>query len=127
MKNILLVEDSLLIERALSFRLKHSGYNVIHALNGKKAIEILENNRIDLILTDLVMPEGSGQDFLEYVFNHGYEIPCLVLSSITEETTITKLLDRGIVDYITKPFRPEEIHLRIRRALGTYKFEKSIS
>ncbi|ORL43469.1 hypothetical protein IIF7_20656, partial [Zunongwangia atlantica 22II14-10F7] len=46
MKNILLVEDSLLIERALSFRLKHYGYNVIHALNGKKAIGILENNRI---------------------------------------------------------------------------------
>tara|TARA_B100000378_G_scaffold241486_1_gene210322 strand:+ start:65035 stop:65418 length:384 start_codon:yes stop_codon:yes gene_type:complete len=126
LKNILLVEDSLLIKRALSFRLKHYGYHIFHASNGKEAIGILENNRIDLILTDLIMPEVSGEDFLEYVFNHEYEIPCLVLSSITEETTITKLLDRGIVDYITKPFRPEEIHLRIRRALGTYKFEKSI-
>ncbi len=122
MKNILLVEDSLLIKRALSFRLKHYGYHIFHASNGKEAIGILENNRIDLI-----MPEVSGEDFLEYVFNHEYEIPCLVLSSITEETTITKLFERGIVDYINKPFSPEEIHLRIRRALVTYKFEKSIS
>ena len=103
MGNILLLEDDKSLNRGISFKLKKEGYNVCTAFNIKEAKDVFENNKVDLIISDVGLPDGSGFDFCEEIrkISNGHII---MLTALDQEIDIVAGYDIGADDYITKPF-----------------------
>jgi|ERR1035437_3780114 DNA-binding response OmpR family regulator len=116
---ILICEDDLMTLKALEHKLKNDGYDTITALDGKKAIDILSADpEIDLLLTDLHMPLISGLELITHVRNEmKSNMPIVMLTRVGLEDTVLHAFELGADDYITKPFSPEELSLRIKRVL----------
>ena len=119
MKTILLVDDKIQLLSLLKQILK-SRYEVILKLNGLEAIEWMQMGNIpDLILTDIQMPKMDGLKFLQIIKESGVfsEIPVIVLSSRESSENRIECLKQGAADYISKPFNPEELLVRVERLL----------
>jgi two-component system, OmpR family, response regulator VicR len=114
---ILICEDDLMTLKALEHKLKNEGYKTITALDGKQAIELLNTDKnIDLLLTDLHMPIISGLELITHVRNEmKSNMPIVMLTRVGLEDTVLHAFELGADDYITKPFSPEELSLRIKR------------
>ena len=118
MKKILVIEDNPMVVKSLEFKLKKDGYEVIIAEDGRDAMKKLEDDSFDLILTDLMLPFISGTQLIEYIKEKTPDIPIIVLSTSTQEDIITDAFNMGVDDFITKPFSPNELSLRVKRTLG---------
>lgn len=116
---ILICEDDLMTLKALEHKLKNDGYETIAVHDGKQAIEMLTTHKnIDLLLTDLHMPMISGLELISHVRNEmKSHIPIVMLTRVGLEDTVLHAFELGADDYITKPFSPEELSLRIKRLL----------
>lgn len=100
-------------------------YTIVEASNGKEAIEKLQSYSIDLILSDVMMPEMNGFELLEYVKKTDgfHQIPVLVLTALADHHDKMKALTAGVDDYLTKPFHHDELNARISYLL-TNHFER---
>ena len=116
---ILICEDDLMTLKALEHKLKNEGYETITVHDGKQAIELLKKQKdIDLLLTDLHMPQISGLELISHVRNEmKSHMPIVMLTRVGLEDTVLHAFELGADDYITKPFSPEELSLRIKRLL----------
>lgn len=115
---VLIVEDDNMTRKALEHRMKLDGYDVFSASDGKQAIEILKNGTIDLLLTDLHMPNYSGLDLIRFVRNElKSNIPIIMVTRVGLEETVLTAFEIGADDYITKPFSPEELSLRVKKVI----------
>lgn len=113
---ILLIEDNEMIIKALKYLLESHEYQVDVATSIKKAKEKITNT-YDLIILDVMLPDGNGLDFFkEYV-----RTPALVLSAKDEEKDVVKAIDLGVQDYIIKPFRSMELLSRINNIIKRNK------
>ena len=120
MKTILLVDDKIQLLTLLKQILK-SRYDVVLKSNGLEAIEWIQQGNIpDLILTDIQMPQMDGMKFLQIIKESGVfsEIPVIILSGRESSQDRVECLRQGAADYISKPFNPEELLVRIEKALG---------
>ena len=105
----------------LEFMLERAGYDVIMAENGRDAKAAIDNiEPVDVVLLDLMLPYVSGYQLItEIRDNHAWQyVPIVVLSGKVLEEDIVRALDLGANDYVTKPFRPEELLARLRRAVA---------
>lgn len=119
MKTILLIEDEELILRALEFRLKRDGYNVIKAADGREGLHQIETNNFDLLITDMMLPFNNGLEVVGKVKRiKGKAFPVIVLSNVGLENTVLEAFKMGADDYITKPFSPAELSIRVKRLLN---------
>jgi len=118
MQRILIIEDNPMVTRSLEFKLKKDGYEVVVAEDGRKAIKVLDEETFDLILTDLMLPFVTGTQIIEHIKNKYPKIPVIVLSTSTQEDIITDAFKMGVDDFITKPFSPSELSLRVKRTLS---------
>lgn len=110
MKNILIVEDDIEIHNLIKEILEKEQYKVLNAYSGTEAILLLEKEKIDLILLDLMLPGLNGEEIVKRVKG----IPIIVISAkISAEDKVGVLLD-GANDYITKPFNTAELLARIK-------------
>jgi len=110
MKNILIVEDDITIHNLIKEVLNKEQYNVLNAFSGTEALMLIEKEKIDLILLDLMLPGLNG----EQIIKKNKDIPIIVVSAkISVEDKVNVLLD-GANDYITKPFVKEELLARIK-------------
>lgn len=110
MKNILIVEDDIEIHSLIKEILQKEQYNVLEAYSGTEAMMLIEKEKIDLILLDLMLPGLNGEEIIKKVKN----IPIIVISAkISSEDKVNVLLD-GANDYITKPFDTEELLARVK-------------
>ena len=118
---ILLVEDDEMISKATRYLLMQHDYEVDIAKTIQEAREKINNNYV-LVILDVMLPDGSGLDFLkEYKF-----IPMLVLSAVALEDDVVKAIDMGAFDYIIKPFRSKELLSRINSIIKRTKMIKKI-
>ncbi len=109
MKKILIIEDDESIHNVIEELLKENDYNVFNAYSGTEALLLLEKERYDLILLDLMLPGITGEELLAKVKN----IPIIVISAkISSDDKVNCLLS-GANDYITKPFDSRELLARI--------------
>lgn len=117
-KTIMIVDDTEMNIVILVEALKED-YDLIVAINGLEAIEILEEEKPDLILLDIMMPEMNGYEVLKKLKSeHTLEqIPVILLSAITDSDSKTKGFSLGAVDYITKPFEIVEVKARVKTQL----------
>ena len=116
MKRIFLVEDDKKIAQNLSLLLQAEGFHVNHALTQSQAIALLWENKFDLALVDLSLPDGSGFSVCTEL-KAAMDIPVIFLTASGDEASVVTGLNMGADDYITKPFRPRELMARIRTAL----------
>ena len=119
MGNILLLEDDKSLNRGISFKLKKEGYNVCTAFNIKEAKDVFENNKVDLIISDVGLPDGSGFDFCEEIRKIS-NVHIIMLTALDQEIDIVAGYDIGADDYITKPFNLLELIARVKSNLRRY-------
>ena len=115
-KKIVLAEDNSVLSLLLKFRLEKEGYRLFIAKDGKAAIEHIEQFKPDLILTDIMMPFVSGLEVISHVRNKlNSQTPIIVFSSAGQEEIVLKAFDIGATDFMSKPFSPHELVIRVKR------------
>jgi len=112
----LVIDDEIQIRKLLEISLEANDYKVYFAVNGKEGITAAAIHQPDLILLDLGLPDEDGQDVLVKL-REWYHNPIIILTVKSAEEEIVKALDNGANDYLTKPFRTQELLARIRTAL----------
>ncbi len=117
-KKIVLAEDNSVLSLLLKFRLEKDGHHLLVAKDGKEAIEFIENDNPDLILTDVMMDYFSGLEVISHVRNQlKSNVPILVFSSSGQEEMVLKAFNLGANDFMSKPLSPNELSIRVRRML----------
>ena len=116
MIKILIVEDEEKLARFIELELKHEGYEVIKANNGRTGLDLAENGDVNLVLLDIMLPEINGLEVLRRLRKTS-DIPIIMLTARDAVMDKVSGLDAGADDYITKPFAIEELLARIRTAL----------
>ncbi len=121
--HILIVDDSILMRTALKRTIDMVGIetaSITEASNGIEALEVLESNPVDLILTDINMPEMNGIELIHCLKEKSEyaNIPIIVITTESSTIRINDLQAEGIKDYLHKPFTPEEFRDTITRSLG---------
>lgn len=112
-ENILIVDDDKDIRNMIKIYLKNENYNVYTAENGEEAIEITDNNNIDLIILDIMMPQMNGTETCMKI-REKHKMPIIFLTAKTEDQDKITGLSAGGDDYITKPFNPLELIARVK-------------
>ena len=117
-KKILVIEDNPMVIKSLEFKLIKEGYDVYLTADGREAMDKLKTENFDLVLTDLMLPFVSGSQLIAFIKSEHPQVPIIVLSTATQEDIITDAFTMGVDDFITKPFSPNELALRVKRTLG---------
>ena len=118
---IVIVEDEEDILELLEYNLQKEGYETIGFLNTKSVSQVLEEEEIDLLLMDRNLPGVEGSEFVAELRRKGVQTPVIYLSAKNKESDIEEGFDRGADDYITKPFSPKEVALRVKAVLKRTK------
>ena len=117
---VLVVEDDVHIAHVLVFMLEHQGYRVMHAADGRAAVEhVAARPAPDLVLLDVMLPYVDGFEILKRIrARAGWEAtPVIMLSAKNTERDTVRALDAGASDFIIKPFQPQELLARLRSYL----------
>jgi len=118
-QTILVVDDDKDIRNLIEIYLENEGYGVIKAEDGKKAMEILHDIKVDLIILDVMMPGLNGIEFCINVRSY-HHMPIIMLSAKIQDIDKITGLTSGADDYLTKPFNPLELIARIKSQLRRY-------
>lgn len=119
MSKVLIVDDSQTLRQMLSDLLQENGMQVAAAVNGLQAKEYIQANALDLVITDLIMPEMNGYELCRWIKNEPttQKIPVLICSTKSEEFDRYWGMKQGADAYITKPFHPPELLKTVRQLL----------
>ncbi len=119
-KVILVADDSPTIRKFVSFALTMKGYEIISACDGMEALEKIPNEKVDLIITDLNMPNIDGFELIKTVrSNEEFKnIPIIILSSLGSSEEIEKGMSYGANSYLVKPFDPKRILYEVSKYLN---------
>lgn len=120
---ILVVEDEELLLELLTKTLQTSGYDVLTARDGVKALELAIENEVDLILLDIMMPQMNGFTFCEEVRKLS-DVPIIMLTALNRPDDVARGLQLGADEYITKPFSFRELNVRIQSILRRVSWNK---
>jgi two-component system KDP operon response regulator KdpE len=121
-EEILIIDDEPQIRKLLEINLEGQGYKVKQAETAALGLQLAANHPPDLILLDIGLPDMNGQDLLLELKNW-YNQSIIIISVLDNEEEIVKALDNGASDYVTKPFRTNELMARIRACLNRDKVE----
>jgi two-component system, NtrC family, response regulator AtoC len=117
-KIILAVDDEPHMLRLLEISLKQAGYKPVLARDGKEALEIVKNQTIDLVVSDLHMPIMNGLDLLKNIRLENESLPFVMVTAMGEIKTAVEAMKAGAADYILRPFDLETLELAIAKALS---------
>lgn len=112
-RTILVVDDDPKIRQMLTINLTQEGYRVVTAVNGRDALFVARDEKPDVIILDLMMPEMGGYEFVR-VYSKEADTPIIMLTAKVEESDKILGLELGADDYVTKPFSVKELTARIR-------------
>jgi len=115
---VLVCEDDPIIQKIIEVKLTREGHEVSICSHGKDAVDFLEKNSVNLIITDLLMPYFSGLELINHIRNElKITTPIIVVSKLNMEDDVLKAFELGADDYVVKPFSPNELSIRARRFL----------
>jgi CheY-like chemotaxis protein len=122
MKKILIVDDEQIMLSYLSLVVHDLGHQFICAENGKIGFEMFKTEKPDLIISDMVMPEMDGREFIESVrrLPLGKEVPIIILSGYAKIGDVASLLDAGATYFLKKPVDLKELQEYIKKAFNEY-------
>ena len=118
--NILVVDDDKEIAELVGIHLREEGYEVYKAYSGKEALEIFKQERIDLVILDVMMPVMDGNQVCSKIRDTS-AVPIIMLSAKDAEMDMVSSLYQGADDYVTKPFRPMELMARVKSQLRRFQ------
>lgn len=121
METILVVEDKESMAQMLKHTLESEGYEVISAKNGAEGLKYLKESRIDIVLTDLRLPEKDGMEILRTSKEENQLIPVIVMTAFGSVETAVQAMKEGAFDFITKPFDIDHLIMLIKRAIETQR------
>lgn len=114
----LICEDDEMMMKAISHKLTRDGLTVTEAVDGQIAMNKIDESPYDIIITDLMMPYANGMEIINHVRQtKELKTPIIVLSKVGLENTVLEAFRLGADDYITKPFSPSELSVRVKRLL----------
>ncbi len=121
--NVLIVDDVVDNIQVAMNVLKEENYNLTFALSGEEALELIKENKFDLILLDIMMPGLDGFEVCEILKESSVtkDIPVIFLTAKTNIESISKAFEIGAVDYLIKPFNPDELLARVKNHLELYR------
>jgi len=122
MAKILIAEDERDIRDLITFTLRFAGHDVVAAANGEEAVEKALKEKPDLVLMDVRMPRMTGYEACKKMKSEESikHIPIIFLSAKGQDSEVTAGLDAGAVEYILKPFSPDQLTERVRTILKQY-------
>lgn len=126
-ENILLVDDDIDILELLQRHLKSMDYHTYKAVSVKEALYILKDTEIDLLVTDINMPEIDGLQLIKYVAEHYPNMPKLVVTGFPSVEDASSVIKYGATDYLTKPFTKVELEDAVKKALAGKKDTRPIN
>jgi two-component system, NtrC family, nitrogen regulation response regulator GlnG len=118
MKRILVIDDDAAIRLVIAEALKRDRYDVREAATIAEARDMLGKSMPDLLVTDVVLPDGNGLDLLPAIFAKAPQLPVIVLSAQNTLTTAIRATERGAFEYLPKPFDLDELRRAVREGLG---------
>ncbi|APR99283.1 sigma-54-dependent transcriptional regulator [Pajaroellobacter abortibovis] len=118
-KQLLIVDDEANLRRILSAQLSREGYDVLTAKEGEQGLELLRENHIDLMITDLKMPKMDGMTLLREALREDPYLPVVVITAHGTIDTAVEALKLGAFDYLTKPFDKDDLRQIVAKALRT--------
>ncbi|QIE59280.1 sigma-54-dependent Fis family transcriptional regulator [Rasiella rasia] len=118
-ENILIVDDDIHILELLQRHLQSWSYHSYKAVSVKEAVQILRDTNIDLLITDLKMPEIDGTELIKFVSEHYPTLPKLIITGYPSVQDSLAAIKSGVVDYLTKPFTKEELRSAIDKSIGS--------
>jgi len=121
---ILVVDDEESLREFLEIMLKREGYEVTTAANGELALKQLKKKNFDIVITDLQMPKVNGMEVLEKAKNIDSNLVVIVITAFGSTESAVKAMKLGAYDYITKPFKIDEIKIVIKKALEKSSLKK---
>ncbi|WP_017753452.1 response regulator transcription factor [Calidifontibacillus oryziterrae] len=116
-KKVLVVDDEHNLRETIGSYLRNEGYEIVEASNGTIAVQLIKDNKIDMVLLDIMMPEMDGYQALREIRSIQKKIPVIMLTAKTDEVDKLLGLEMGADDYITKPFSMRELAARIKAVL----------
>lgn len=119
-KKILIVDDSAVFRKIVSVHLKNADFELVEAVDGVDGLAKLRDNKVDLIVSDMNMPNMDGISFIKNVktdANHKFT-PIIMLTTESQEEKKKEGMDAGTRAWLTKPFSPEELLTTIKKLLG---------
>ena len=125
-RNVLIVDDDPDVLSMLQRLLKKLEYNPFVAQNGEEALQIIDTNKVDVVVSDLVMPEMDGMELLKRVKSRKGDLPFLMITGHPTIETAVEAIKKGAYDYLTKPFQIEEVQIKIDRALEKRGLRRSL-
>jgi len=124
MEKVLIVEDDLSLGDSLNDFLKKENFDVSWTKSLAETRTFLEENKVDIIILDWMLPDGQGLDFLKSWMNHKNYVPVIMLTARTDLLDKVIGLESGASDYMTKPFQPRELVARLRVQLRAKSSEE---
>ena len=116
---ILLLEDDIMLNRAIKQYLESTGHMVISTIDGNSCLETLTREKFDLLVFDINVPDMDGLSILEKLHEQKKMVPTIFISALIDIEDITRAFDIGCHDYLKKPFHLKELTLRINKILKT--------
>lgn len=123
---VLVVEDEQAISDLLAFHLEQSGFEPVVAAEGRKALDLAHGDKVPaMVILDLMLPDFDGIDLLKILRRDRRlaQVPVILLTARAEEADRILGLEMGADDYVTKPFSPRELMLRVNRLVASREFE----
>lgn len=123
-QHILIVDDDIRILNLLKKFISQNNYLVSTSTSANEALELLANFTYDLIILDVMMPNTTGLEFAAKIKSSGKTMPIIMLTALSEPENKIQGLEAGANDYVTKPFEPRELLLRIKNLIDSHKIFK---
>lgn len=120
-KQILVADDEPNLRKVLSAQLTKDGYDILLAEDGEAAIEMLESNHVDVVVSDLRMPKQDGMAVLKWAVEHRPDVPVVLITAHGTIDNAVEALKMGAFDYITKPFDRTELKNTIQKAIRSQR------
>src|SRR6185436_20990219 len=112
---ILIVDDEPSMREMLRIVLRRDGYDVTVAANGTEALDVLKRERMDLLLSDIRMPDISGVEVLRVAKEANRDLVAFMMTAFASTDTAIEAMRLGAVDYLTKPFNMDELRIKVRQ------------
>lgn len=119
--SVLIVDDEQVVLKSCERILCPEGYNVLGVLSAREAMDILKDDKYDILITDLMMPDMSGQELIQWIHNNAPHVGVVVITGYPSQESIKDALQYGIIDYLPKPFSPQLLIDVTEKALNAQK------
>src|SRR6185437_11556700 len=120
---ILVVDDEESIREFLDIMLRKEGYDVSLAEDGQKAIDLLKKKAFDMVISDLQMPNVTGMELLKFAKDNYPDVRFLIITAFGTTESAVEAMKMGAYDYLTKPFKIDEVRINISNALRSRNLE----